>query len=129
MPDRAAIDATIDLYLSSFSDNNADAWLSCWATDGWTEDPVGTPRRVGHDALRTFFEEAHSLADAVELRGSGLRIVVGNEAVFTMQARPTMGDQTYMLDVIDHMTFDDEAKISTLRAFFDPTTMRPAEDS
>jgi steroid delta-isomerase len=126
MPDRAAIDTTIDIYMAAFSDNDADAWLSCWAIDGWTEDPVGSPRRHGHDALREFFEESHSLTDSVELRPAGLRIVVGDEAVFTMHARPTMGDTTYKLDIIDHMTFDEAGKITTLRAFFDPTTLAPA---
>jgi hypothetical protein len=30
--------------------------------------------------------------------------------------------------VIDHMTFDDAGKITSMRAFFDPTAMRPATD-
>jgi hypothetical protein len=37
-----------------------------------------------------------------------------------------MGGTTYELDIIDHMTFDEDGRIATMRAFFDPTTMRPA---
>jgi hypothetical protein len=37
-----------------------------------------------------------------------------------------LGDDTYQLDIIDNMTFDDAGKITTMRAFFDPSTMRPA---
>jgi hypothetical protein len=51
--------------------------------------------------------------------------VVGNEAVLTLQARPVIGGQSFALDIVDHMTFDDAAKIAALRAFFDPATMAP----
>jgi steroid delta-isomerase len=127
MPDRAAIDATIDHYLASFTANDADGWLSCWAADPWAEDPVGTPRKTGRDELRVFFEESHAVAESVELRAAGIRIVIGNEAVFTMHALPVIGGTTYTLDIIDHMTFDDDGKITSLRAFHDPSTVRPAD--
>jgi len=38
-----------------------------------------------------------------------------------------LGDQTYAIDIIDLMTFDDDAKITSMRAFFDASTMRPLE--
>ena len=47
---------------------------------------------------------------------------------FTMQARPNLGGDVYVIDIIDVMTFDDDAKITSMRAFFDPEAMRPATD-
>jgi hypothetical protein len=38
-----------------------------------------------------------------------------------------LGDQTFSLDIISLMTFDDDAKITTMRAFFDPAAMGPAD--
>jgi steroid delta-isomerase len=128
MPDADAVHATIDAYLAAFNASDRERWLGLFADDAWIEDPVGTPRRDGRDAIGAFWDETHGLADSVELRPLGLRVVIGHEGVFTMQARPVVGDTTYRLDIIDHMTFDEAGRITTLRAFFDPASMRPADD-
>ena len=88
---------------------------------------MGSPRRVGPEAIGGFWDETRSMADALDLVPMGFRVVVGNEAVLTLQARPVIGGQTFTLDIVDHMTFDDTGKIVALRAFFDPATMAPLE--
>jgi steroid delta-isomerase len=123
----AAINASIDAYLASFGASDRETYVGAFAADGWLEDPVGSPRRVGHDAIRAFWDESRSLADSIDLVALGFRVVVGNEAVLTLQARPLVGGQTFALDIVDHMTFDDAGKITSLRAFFDPSTMAPFE--
>lgn len=123
----AAINATIDGYLASFPAADRDAYVGAFAPDGWIEDPVGAPRRVGPEGIGAFWDETRSMADALDLVPMGFRVVVGNEAVLTLQARPVIGGQTFALDVVDHMTFDDTGKITALRAFFDPATMAPFE--
>ena len=128
MADQSTINATIDAYLAAFSAGDRAGWLACFADDAWIEDPVGTPRREGREAIGAFWDETHGVPDSIELRPLGLRVVVGHEATFTMQARPDLGGETYALDVIDHMTFDDAGRIASMRAFFDPTAMRPATD-
>lgn len=125
--ERHNIDATIDAYLAAFSGGDRAGWLACFADGAWIEDPVGSPRRTGSHEIGTFWDETHAMPDSIELRPLGLRIIVGNEAVFTMQARPVLGGATFAMDVIDHMTFDDAGRITTLRAFFEPSAMRPAE--
>ncbi|HEX6238698.1 MAG TPA: nuclear transport factor 2 family protein [Acidimicrobiales bacterium] len=124
---RDSIDATIDAYLAAFSAGDREGWLACFAEGAWIEDPVGSPRRTGRDEIVAFWDETHAMPDSIELRPLGLRIIVGGEAVFTMQARPVLGGATFAMDVIDHMTFDDGGRIVSLRAFFDPAAMRPAE--
>jgi steroid delta-isomerase len=128
MVDHDSINGTIDTYLASFTASDREQWLGCFADDAWIEDPVGTPRREGKDAIGAFWDETHGIPESIELRPLGLRIVIGNEATFTMQARPNLGGDTFALDVIDHMTFGDDGRIATMRAFFDPSTMRRAED-
>ncbi|MBN2624722.1 MAG: nuclear transport factor 2 family protein [Acidimicrobiales bacterium] len=128
MVEQSTVNATIDAYMAAYSAADRAAWLACFADDAWIEDPVGTPRREGLDAIAAFWDETHGLSDSVELRPLGLRVVIGHEATFTMQARPSMGGQTYALDIIDHMTFDEAGRIRTMRAFFDPSTLRPAGD-
>jgi steroid Delta-isomerase len=121
----AAIEATIDAYLAAFAANDRAAYVGAFAPGGWLEDPVGSPRRVGAEAIGAFWDETRSMADAIDLVPMGFRVVVGSEAVLTLQARPVVGGQTFALDIVDHMTFDDAGRIVTLRAFFDPASMAP----
>jgi steroid Delta-isomerase len=121
----AAIEATIDGYLAAFGANDRAAYVGAFAPGGWLEDPVGSPRRVGAEAIGAFWDETRSMADAIDLVPMGFRVVIGNEAVLTLQARPVVGGQTFALDLVDHMTFDDAGRIVTLRAFFDPASMAP----
>jgi len=128
MADSDHVKATIDTYLSAFSATDRDGWLECFAEDAWIEDPVGTPRREGLEAIGEFWDETHAIPDNIELRPLDIRVVTGHEAAFTMQARPNLGGDTYAIDVIDHMTFDDDGKITSVRAFYDPEAIRPAGD-
>jgi steroid Delta-isomerase len=128
MADRASIQKTIDSYLAAFTANDRAGWLECFAEGASIEDPVGTPRRTGHGEIGAFWDEAHAMPDGIELRSSGLTTIIGSEAAFTMQVRPNLGGDVYVIDVIDLMTFDDDAKITSMRAFFDADAMRPALD-
>jgi steroid delta-isomerase len=123
-----SIKTTIDTYVSTYSATDRDGWLECFAEDAWMESPVGTPRREGLDALGEFWDEAHAIPDHIELRLGDLRVVVGNEAAFTLEARPNLGGETYIIDIIDTMTFDDTAKIVANRAFYVPEALRLADD-
>jgi steroid delta-isomerase len=82
---------------------------------------------VGHDGIGQFFDESSGLADSIELRLTGPVRVAAGEGAFPMQARPNLGGTTYCVDIIDVMTFDDAGKITTMRAFWDPAEMRPAD--
>jgi steroid delta-isomerase len=68
------------------------------------------------------------MAESIELRQTGPVRVAAGECAFPMQARPTIGGSVLCVDIIDVMTFDDTGKITTMRAFWDPAEMRPADD-
>ena len=125
---RATIRATIAAYCAAFSAGDEAAYVSLFAPDGWIEDPVGTPRHQGAAALAAFFRQSASMAESIELRTTGPVRVAGAEAAFPMQARPVLGGTTYVVDIIDVMTFDEDGRITTMRAFWDPAELRPADD-
>jgi steroid delta-isomerase len=126
--DAATIRATVDSYCAAFTAGDQGGYVDQFAPDGWLEDPVGSPRREGHDSIAAFFAESHALAESIELRRTGPVRVAAGEAAFPMQARPVLGGTTFVVDIIDVMTFDDTGKITTMRAFWDPAEMRPADD-
>ena len=126
--DPADIRTTVDAYCAAFSNGDRDAYVALFAPDAWIEDPVGTPRHEGHEAIGGFFEQMSAMADSVELRRTGPVRIAAGEAAWPLQARPSIGGATMSVDIIDVMSFDDTGKITTMRAFWDPAEMRPAED-
>lgn len=126
--DAATIRATVEGYCAAFTAGDQGAYVALFAEGAWIEDPVGTPRHEGKEAIGTFFDMSSSMADSIELRQTGPVRVAAGEAAFPMQARPVIGGATLAVDIIDVMTFDDAGKITTMRAFWDPAEMRAAED-
>lgn len=125
--DAATIRSIVDSYCAAFSARDRDAYVGLFTSDAWIEDPVGAPRREGHAGIGAFFDESSAMADAIELRLTGPVRVAAGECAFPMQARPVIGGATFVVDIIDVMTFDDAGKITTMRAFWDPVEMRPAD--
>ena len=98
--------------------------MSLFDDDAWVEDPVGTPRHEGTEAIGAFWDASRVLASEIELRLVKAN-VCGGEVAFFMEIRPTVGDQQMVLTAIDVMTFNDDARIATLRAYFDMAELRP----
>lgn len=126
--DAVTVRAAVEGYCAAFTAGDRDAYVGLFAPDAWVEDPVGTPRHEGAAAIGTFFDGARGMAEVIELRQTGPVRVAAGECAFPMQARPVLGDTTFVVDIIDVMTFDDDGKITTMRAFWDPAEMRPADD-
>src|SRR5262245_60880303 len=120
------IRATITSYGQSFG-TDREGWLDLFAADATVEDPVGTDVRKGRESIGEFWDFAHSLADAVELRLSPTVCVAGTEAAFHMDIISTLGDAQMLIPAIDAMTFDDDAKITSMRAYWTMEDMRPFE--
>jgi steroid delta-isomerase len=126
--DAATIRSVVDAYCAAFTKADRDAYTALFADDAWIEDPVGTPRHQGREAIGAFFEQSRSLAESIELRLTGPVRVAAGECAFPMQARPELGGTTFAVDIIDVMTFDDDGRITTMRAFWDGAEMHPADD-
>jgi steroid delta-isomerase len=127
--DAATIRSTIEAYCAAFTAGDQQVYVDSFADGAWIDDPVGSPRHEGKEAIAGFFTRSQGMADSIELRLTGPVRVAAGEAAFPMQARPSIGGTTYVVDIIDVMTFDDAGKITSMRAFWDPSEMRPAEDS
>jgi steroid delta-isomerase len=126
--DAATIRATVESYCETFTKGDREGYVGLFAEDAWIEDPVGTPRHEGKAAIGGFFDQARGMAESIELRQTGPVRVAAGECAFPMQARPDLGGTTFVVDIIDVMTFDDTGHITTMRAFWDPAEMRPAAD-
>lgn len=121
------IRATIETYTERFSASDKEGWLALFAPDATVEDPVGTDVRHGVGEIGEFWDFVRSMTPEITLTRTGPTRVAGHEAAFPMQMVSMMGDAAMALDIIDVMTFDDEARITSMRAFWDFADLRPAD--
>lgn len=124
MPTPEQVRAVVDDYLASFLANNKEAFLACWADDATQIDPVPSPPNVGKEAIGNFWDGVAGLAEKLEPEVQRIH-VCGNQAavVFTMNARS--GDGGNAIDIVDIFEVDDDGKIASLHAYWDPADMRP----
>lgn len=127
MADPATIRATVERYIAAFSANDREGWLDCFAPDGTLEDPVGTEVRTGRRSIGEFFDGAQASADSITMELTGPIRVAGGEAAFPFRISPTIGGALMSMPVIDVMTFDDDGRITSMRAYWDLEDMAPAE--
>jgi steroid delta-isomerase len=119
--------ATLASYRELFGKGDVDSWLGLFVEDAWVEDPIGTPAHCGKAALTAFFEGTHAMLDSIELR-PGLTKVCGLEAITTVEMRPVLGGVVHSFQVMEHLTFDTDARIVSMRAFWNPEDIAPATD-
>ena len=125
MPDVEAMKATVDAYIERMSAGDKDGWVDLFADDAYMEDPVGTPRHEGREAIGAFWDMVQAMSDRMWIERTGPIRVAGHEAAFPMQAHSETGDAKLVVDIIDVFAFDDAARITGMRAFWDMNEMRP----
>jgi steroid delta-isomerase len=89
--------------------------VALFADGATVEDPVGTEVRSTPEAIREFY----SALEGLEQEGRLLTArVAGGQAAFQFELSTRAGDKTYTLSPIDVMTFDDDGRITSMRAFW-----------
>ena len=111
-------------YTSLLSAGDAEGVAALFADDAWIEDPLGAPRHVGRDAILTFYRGAVERAHP-EVRLTGpVRVSTVGEAAAPMQSHSNFGGSPKEIDIIDVFAFDEEGRITTMRAFWGEGNMR-----
>ncbi|GAA3827348.1 nuclear transport factor 2 family protein [Nocardioides panacisoli] len=112
---RDQILATIQKYVDLVAGGTTAEVVALYAEGATVEDPVGTEVRTTRESITEFY----SGLEALEQQGTLVSArVAGNEAAFQFELVTKAGDQTYTLAPIDVMTFDDDARITSMRAFW-----------
>jgi steroid delta-isomerase len=124
VPSPEQVRAVVDDYLASFPKKDREAFVGCFADDARQVDPVPSPPNVGKEAIGQFWDNIVAIADKLEPELQQVN-VCGNQAalVFTMNARSGEGGRA--IDIVDILEVDDDGKIASLHAYWDPAAMRP----
>jgi steroid delta-isomerase len=124
VPSPEQVRAVVDDYLASFPKKDRAAFLACFADDAKQIDPVPSPPNVGKAAIGQFWDNVAGMADSMEPKLDRVH-VCGDQAavVFSMYARS--GEGGSIVDIVDIFEVNDDGKIASLHAYWDPTQMRP----
>ncbi len=119
MADRQTLVAVCDRYVELVSAGDTDGILELFADDCWIEDPIGSELKRGKDALREFYAGIAQLDVNPVMTRMGPATVVGNEAAFQFRIDIDLGEAKIAMTSTDAMTFDEDGKILTMRAYAD----------
>jgi len=122
MPSPDAMRAVMERYAELMCGSDADGIAELYATDATVEDPVGGKVIQGREVIRSFYAAA---VPNLRVEITGPICVAARECATPLLAELTVNDQKSYIDVIDVMTFDDDGKITSMRAFWNPADIRP----
>lgn len=112
------IRATVTAYLDAVASGVATDVAALYTENATLEDPVGSEPRVGRAAITEFYKAIETTENTTEL--FTLRIS-GANAAFHFRVTTKVAEQTYEIEPIDVMTFDEAGRITTMRAFWAPS--------
>lgn len=120
---REAILETIEQYVARVATGTTDEILDLFAEGATVEDPVGTEVRTTRESIREFYSGLEGLEQEASLITT--RVAEG-QAAFQFELVTRADGATYTLSPIDVMTFDDAARITSMRAFWSGEDMSVA---
>ena len=111
----------IEQYVALVATGTTDEIMDLFAEGATVEDPVGTEVKATREAIREFYAALEGLEQVGTMLTA--RIAAG-QAAFHFELATKAGENTYTLAPIDVMTFDDDGKITSMRAFWADTDMQ-----
>ena len=123
MADADTIRQIYDHYPEMVSKGDVEGILELYADDATIEDPIGSKLRRGKQAIEEFYRAS---AGTVSMRCTGPVRVAGSEAAAPLIVLMGPEDQQQALDIISVMTFREDGKIQSMRAFWSFDAIRPA---
>ena len=121
------IRATIRAYFERFNAHDREGYVGLYAPDATLEDPVGSEVRHGRERIGEFWDTVQTMTEGVTLVPVGEPCIAAGEAAFHFTIVNVLGGDSYVMDAIDVMTFDDDGAITSMRAYWDAADMRPAD--
>ncbi|MDP9168437.1 MAG: nuclear transport factor 2 family protein [Actinomycetota bacterium] len=118
MPSAELITQNVKRYLELVAEARIDDIADLYADDATVEDPVGGEVHIGRQAIHGFYAGAlgtKAQTDVVTLRA------LGHEAAFFWTLTIDLGEGGRIrIDIISTMAFDDEGRITSMKAYWGP---------
>lgn len=112
-------------YVDRTNAGDAEGVLALFAPDAQMEDPIGSPIK-SRDEMAAFFRDGATYGVRITL-DAPIRGSHGNEAAMSFEVRFTPPDSPPLLiRSLDVCTFDEEGRITSLRAYWGPDDISEA---
>lgn len=121
MPDPQKMEAAVHEYVAAFDAGSPERVAALYAADATVEDPVGSDKHVGREAILAFY--AGSMTTGAKLKLEGPVRVVQDYAVFPFSVNLHWEGSDKRIDVIDTFRFNDANEVVEMRAFWGPGNM------
>lgn len=110
-------------YIDTFNRADAAGIADLYADDATVEDPVGSSLKTGKKEIAEFYKMAVATGAKLKLVAP-IRASHGDSAAMAFEVELNMPEQGPMvIRVIDVMTFNEEGKFTSMRAFWGPSDM------
>ena len=121
MPTATEIREIVKSYVELMCKSDIEGILALYAEEAIAEDPVGGEVQRGIEALRNFYSLT---APALQVELNGPICVSGNNCAFLLSAELTMGGNKKYIDATDIFAFNEEGKITSMQAYWNPAELR-----
>lgn len=111
---------TVERYVQLVASGPTSEILALYAPDAVVEDPIGSDPRRGHEAIGQLYQALESLERKTELHAVR---VAGNHAAVSFTLVGEVGGHRMTLSPIDVMEFDEQGRITSMRAYWGPDDM------
>lgn len=122
MPDEKTMKDAMQAYIDRFNQADAAAIADLYADDATVEDPVGSPVKHGKAEIAAFYKMAVATGARLEL-AAPIRASHGDSAAMAFNVRLNMPEGKAHIQVIDVMTFTEDGKFASMRAFWGKSDM------
>src|SRR5690625_1975906 len=123
MPTEQQMKAALQAYIDGFNAKDAEALASLFADDATIEDPVGTQPIQGKETIAQFYRKAVKAVQEMKL-SSPIRGSHSNAAAMAFEFTMNWEGKTMHTKVIDVMEFNQDGKITSMRAYWGPGDSR-----
>jgi steroid delta-isomerase len=117
--------AAMQAYIDGFEAADVAAIVNLYADDATVEDPVGSEPKRGRAEIEAFYQTAIETGAKLKL-SAPIRASHGNSAAMAFEVHLNYQGQAMVISAIDVMTFDEEGKYSSMKAYWGPGDMRMA---
>ena len=121
MPDPQKMEAAVHEYVAAFEAGSPERVAALYAADAVVEDPIGSEKHVGREAILAFY--TGSMATGAKLKLEGPVRTASHYAAFAFSVTFAHSADA-RVDVIDTFRFNDEGKVVEMRAYFGPQNMQ-----
>lgn len=105
-------------YLARHAANDLEGVLALFEPDAQVEDPVGSPRHAGREAIRAFYAETHRRNGPIAIDRVGPVLVGGDELACHVRAALRAPGSPPAMDVIYTFRLGPSGRIAELKAWF-----------